>query len=135
MEPKPIAQVINLSGKTAVVTGGSYGDWFGISYRLAEAGANIVVADLQEDKAKEAAEKLISKGRHAKAVQADISREEDVQNMINQAKILEKFMEKIPMRREGEADEIGKVALFLASDMSSYMTGSQIVVDGGVLLA
>jgi 2-deoxy-D-gluconate 3-dehydrogenase len=49
--------------------------------------------------------------------------------------ILKKFAEKIPMRRMGEPDDIGKVALFLASDMSSYMTGSQIVVDGGVLLA
>ncbi len=39
------------------------------------------------------------------------------------------------MRRFGDADEIGKVALFLASDMSLYMIGSQIVVDGGTLLA
>jgi NAD(P)-dependent dehydrogenase (short-subunit alcohol dehydrogenase family) len=45
------------------------------------------------------------------------------------------FMAKIPMHRFGEADEIGTVALFLASDMSKYMTGSQIVVDGGVLLS
>src|SRR6185369_4560939 len=37
------------------------------------------------------------------------------------------FMAKIPMRRMGEPDEIGKVALFLASDMATYITGSQIV--------
>ena len=42
---------------------------------------------------------------------------------------------RIPMGRMGEPDDIGKVALFLASDLSSYMTGSQIVVDGGVLLS
>ncbi len=50
------------------------------------------------------------------------------------AKIIETFNAKIPMRRMANADEIGKVALFLASDLSSYMTGSQIVVDGGILL-
>ncbi len=49
-------------------------------------------------------------------------------------KIMETFLSKIPMHRMGEADDIGKVVLFLASEMSSYMTGSQIVVDGGVLL-
>ena len=54
---------------------------------------------------------------------------------VDPTKILEGFMSKIPMRRLGEPDEIGKVALFLASAMSSYMTGSQIVVDGGVLLS
>ena len=45
------------------------------------------------------------------------------------------FMAKIPMHRMGEPDEIGMVTLFLASDMASYMTGSQIVVDGGALLS
>ncbi|MDQ3158662.1 MAG: SDR family oxidoreductase [bacterium] len=44
-------------------------------------------------------------------------------------------MKKIPMHRMGDPDEIGKVALFLASPMSSYMTGSQVLVDGGALLA
>lgn len=45
------------------------------------------------------------------------------------------FMAKIPMGRMGNPDEIGKVALFLASDLASYMTGEQVVVDGGVLLS
>ena len=56
----------------------------------------------------------------------------DPNMMAEQTKI---FMSKIPMHRFGDADEIAKVALFLASDMSSYMTGEQIVVDGGVLLS
>lgn len=50
-------------------------------------------------------------------------------------KVMKPFIDKIPMHRMGEPDDIGKVALFLASDLSSYMTGSQVVVDGGVLLA
>jgi len=54
---------------------------------------------------------------------------------VDPKKMLEGFVSRIPMRRLGEADEIGKVAVFLASEMSSYMTGSQILVDGGVLLS
>lgn len=37
-----------------------------------------------------------------------------------------------PMHRFGSADEVAKVALFLASDQSSYITGSEIGVDGGL---
>lgn len=41
----------------------------------------------------------------------------------------------IPMGRFGEAEEMAKAALFLASDDSSYMTGSEFLVDGGITAA
>jgi len=41
----------------------------------------------------------------------------------------------IPMGRFGEAHEMAKAALYLASDESSYVTGSEFVVDGGITAA
>jgi gluconate 5-dehydrogenase len=44
------------------------------------------------------------------------------------------FESMIPMGRLGEPDEIGPLAVYLASDASSYMTGATIVIDGGYTL-
>ena len=265
----PINNLLNLSGKVAIITGGAKGIGLGIAYRLAEARASVVIADLNKEEADKAAAEIAAKGWKAKGIAADVSSEEDVQRLVGEAvsdfgsvdilvnnagiypnipvskmtlsdfekvlavnlkgvflctkyvseqmikkgkggkiinitsidalhpssvglahydaskhgvwgftknvalelaphkiwvnaiapggiltpgveklqkdmpvpqgvdmsKILESFLAKIPMQRLGEPDDIGKVALFLASDMSSYMTGSQIVVDGGVLLS
>lgn len=265
----PINNLLHLSGKVAIVTGGAKGIGFGIAARLAEAGASVVIADLNKEEAEKAAADLIAKGWKAKGTVVDVSAEEDVKKLalevvsefgsvdilvnnagiypnipvskmtlaefekvlavnlkgvflctkyvseemiragkggkiinitsidalhpssvglahydaskhgvwgftknialelaphkiwvnaiapggiltpgvqklqqdipaaagVDMQKMLEGFLAKIPMHRMGEPDDIGKVALFLASDMSSYMTGSQIVVDGGVLLS
>lgn len=262
----PNSKLLNISGKVAIVTGGSMGIGFGISYRLAEAGAKVVIVSRNQEEAQAAADEITAKGYQAIAISADVSKEEDVQNLVKQT--IEKFgsidilsnnagifpnaplatmtvenfdqvisvnlrgvflmtkyvseeMKKenkggkiinttsidalhpsmvglahydaskhgvwgftknvalelaqysiqvnavapggvmtqgvasmqskdgqtpkidrfpeapkmeVPMGRMGVPDDIAKVVLFLASDMSSYMTGSQIVADGGYLL-
>ena len=45
----------------------------------------------------------------------------------------EGYLDMIPLRRWGEAEEVAKAALYLASDLSSYVSGSSLVVDGGYL--
>ncbi len=262
-----VKDLLNLKGKTAIITGGAEGIGFGIASRLAEAGANVIIASRNPEKDQMAADALKSKGLSAFAVPTDVSVEDAVRNLVSETvkvfggidilvnnagifpdiplkdmaladfqkvidvnlngvflctkyaseqmikqnrggkiinitsidalhpsmiglahydaskhgvwgftknialelapykiyinaiapggiitpgvqklqqnimpsgvdtkTVLEAFLKKIPMGRFGDPDDIGKVALFLASDMSSYMTGSQIVVDGGVLL-
>jgi 2-deoxy-D-gluconate 3-dehydrogenase len=261
---KPLLQLFDLAGKTAIVTGGAQGIGYGISYRLAEAGASVLIADTDEKTAVKTATEFTAKGWKTEAIRVDVSSEADVERMVMVAtekfgsldilvnnagiypmiplaqmtaadfdkviavnlrgvflttkyasevmkqagkggsiinissidalhpssvglahydaskhgvwgftknaalelaadkiwvnaiapgsiqtpgitvrrdkspldpKMMEAFMAKIPMHRMGQPDDIGKVALFLASGLSSYMTGSQIVVDGGALLS
>lgn len=266
---RPIGDLITLRGKTAIVTGGAMGIGLGIAYRLAEAGARVAVADIDQEAAESAAEQLVADGMEAIAVTVDVSEEASVRRMVeavveaydaidilvnnagifpnilvrnmtaddfrrvidinlhgvflctklaaermiergqggriinvtsidalhpssaglahydaskhgvwgftknvalelapdriwvnaiapggivtpgvrnaqagaqvpkgvDMAELIERFTARIPMGRFGEPDDIGRAALFLASDLASYMTGSQIVVDGGVLLS
>ncbi len=253
-----LLELIDLSGRTAIVTGGAMGIGLGIVRRLHEAGANVAIADLDPGAAERAAEELRTRrGESSVSVRADISDAQDVGEMVDAAveafgdidilvnnagifpmlplgdldldtfrrvldvnltglflctkaasarmiaqgrggrivnitsidalhpsmvglahydaskhgawgftksaalelaphdirvnaiapggirtpgagdvdeETLKSFEAMIPMGRMGEADEIGRVALFLASELSSYMTGAQVVVDGGRLL-
>lgn len=45
------------------------------------------------------------------------------------------FRRRLPMQRRGTTDEIGKGVLFMASDLSSYVTGQTLAVDGGWMAA
>lgn len=260
---QPNNQLLTLQDKVAIITGGAKGIGYGISYRLAEAGAKVVIADVDASAANSAAMEMRQKGWIAEPIQVDVSIEQEVSHMIRFAQekfgrldilvnnagiypphpiadmsehdfekvmhvnlrsvflatkyasqvmkeqksgkiinitsidalhpsmiglahydaskhgvwgftknsalelaehniwvnaiapggiatpgvqamnqgaatsddVTKQFLAKIPMHRMGDPDEIGKVALFLASDMASYMTGSQIVVDGGALLS
>jgi len=44
----------------------------------------------------------------------------------------EKLENSVPMKRYGTADEVANLALFLASDESSFITGSEHKIDGGM---
>ena len=46
----------------------------------------------------------------------------------------EKLMELIPYERIGEPKDIGRAAVWLASDQADYINGSSIVIDGGMCL-
>jgi 2-deoxy-D-gluconate 3-dehydrogenase len=260
----PLTELVNLKGKTAIVTGGAMGIGNGIACRLAEAGANVVIVDVSTEVGDRAVCELQDKGCAALLVCANVADEEDVRRAVDEAvhkfgsvdilvnnagiypikpvmdmptadfdkiiainlkgvflftkavadvmikagrggkiinissidavhpsaiglavydaskhgvwgftkncalefaryniqvnaiapgsiltpgtgagsvptpeilEIQKKFVAKIPMSRMGEPDDIGRVALFLASGLSSYMTGEQVVVDGGVLLS
>lgn len=259
----PIGELVNLTGKKALITGAARGIGYAIAYRLAEAGATVTLVDLNQEKGNQAANDLCANGFSAAFLRCDVSREEDVIQTVNTASqhmhglnilvnnagifpftpILEmasedmdrvlginikgicyfvreaarimieqkksgsiiniasidslhpshrgmslydaskgavltltrslakelgpagirvnaiapggiltegalsqkgdqfnraglkEFMSRIILGRMGKPDDIGRVALFLASDLSSYVTGSLITVDGGYLLS
>ncbi len=71
---RPIAQLISLEGRTAVVTGGARGIGLAISSRFAEAGANVLIGDLNKAGAEEAAQKIAAQFAHrAIGVELDVT--------------------------------------------------------------
>lgn len=53
----------------------------------------------------------------------------------NSRALLKETMSRIPLGRMGAADDVARVILFLASELSDYMTGSLVTVDGGFMVS
>jgi glucose 1-dehydrogenase len=53
--------------------------------------------------------------------------------LLNDPVKLKALLENIPLKRLGEPGDVASVAVFLASDESSYITGTTIFIDGGLL--
>jgi 2-deoxy-D-gluconate 3-dehydrogenase len=72
-----LSEILRLDGKSAIVTGGAKGIGRGIAERLVEAGARVVISDIDEAAGKSAAQAL-----GAQFVRADMASEEDLRNLI-----------------------------------------------------
>lgn len=80
--------------------------------------------------AKSVAQELGSRGIRANCINPGFIITEMTGALSDEAK--NKWMENIPLKRGGTPEDVANVALFLASDLSSYMTGECMVVAGGM---
>ena len=80
--------------------------------------------------AKSVAQELGSRGVRANAIAPGFI--ETAMTAALPEEVRKDWMTKIPLRRGGQTEDIANVATFLASDMSSYVTGQVIQVDGGM---
>lgn len=78
-----------------------------------------------------AAAELGPRGIRVSAIAPGSVRTEAVAGLLSDEAVA-KRLQRTPMRRLGEVDDIAEAALFLASDASSYVSGSVLQVDGGV---
>lgn len=101
--------------------------WAGYSaYTSAKAALSMLTKTVAQEVATQGVRVLaIAPGAIKTPINADVWRNPDS---------LRDLDRKIAMCRLGEPDEIGKVAAFLVSDLASYITGTTLAVDGGMLI-
>ncbi len=85
MSKQTIQELFDLTGKGAVVTGGAMGIGKAIVERLCEAGAGVMITDINSDAAKQALEEIKAKGGKVEAVQADAGSAEDAEQVVQAA--------------------------------------------------
>ncbi|SUM97599.1 acetoin reductase [Staphylococcus warneri] len=63
---------------------------------------------------------------HPGVIQTPMLEQENVKEQV------EKFKKSIPMRRVAQPEEVTNMVIFLSSNESSYSTGSEFIIDGGL---
>ena len=95
-----------LSERVSIITGGAKGIGKGIALKFAEQGSSVVLADMWK-----------------------------TNTPTDKDKFFQQMAEThVPLRRIGTPEDLAGAALFLASDLSSYITGDRVIVGGGLPL-
>ncbi len=81
---------------------------------------------------KSIAKELASRGINVNAIAPGFIKTRMTDKLTDKQK--QAMLEQIPFNAFGEPDDVAKTALFLASDLSNYITGQVITVDGGMLM-
>lgn len=81
-----------------------------------------------------AAVELAPDGITVNAVEPGVVMTDALQGLDADGTLIPQIVKQVPLGRLGTVDEVGNVALFLASGLSDYITGQSIVIDGGLLL-
>lgn len=119
MEQK-CGSIINVTSSAGLL--GTIGQ---VNYTAAKGG----VYALTKSAAKELARFGIRVNTIAPMAETDMT-----QAIANDPKFKEKYLERIPLGRFAQPEEIGPLVVFLMSDESSYITGQTICIDGGMVM-
>jgi NAD(P)-dependent dehydrogenase (short-subunit alcohol dehydrogenase family) len=122
MRERKTGKLINISSVSAQRGGGIFG---GPHYSAAKAG----ILGLTKAMARE----LAPDGIRSNAICPGFIAT-DITGGNLTAEMMDMILEGIPMGRAGEASDVAGCALFLASDLSAYVTGSEVDVNGGSLI-
>ncbi|MGB0664687.1 MAG: SDR family NAD(P)-dependent oxidoreductase [Pontibacterium sp.] len=122
MRERKTGSIVNLSSVSAQRGGGIFG---GPHYSAAKAG----VLGLTKASARELAPDNVRVNAICPGFIAT-----DITGGMLTPETLEAIIEGIPMARAGKADDVAGCCLFLASDLASYVTGSEVDVNGGSLI-
>lgn len=119
---------LNLTGKIALVVASSKGLGKAIAEQLSVEGADVMLTSRSIEHLEIAKQQLLptAKGR-VECYPCDVTRIDDIQALITES------LQNIPLKRFGDPTEFAKVVCFLASGASSCVTGSTIMVDGGMV--